>query len=117
MKKYYCFIDESGTEKEFSLDEYEKNKALDRFLTITAVIYEKSFYKNFVIPCVKEIKVKHFNDENIIFHSTDIRNKKKEFEIFKNEDLYTDFKQDMKKLIEKTEKAKYSSSTLSPGGF
>lgn len=72
-------------------------------MTTTAVIVSRKNYQNIMQPRMAELKKKLFgNNENIYFHSREIRRKDGIYKIFLNKNLYKKFKLEMDVIIEKS---------------
>ncbi|MBU0978317.1 MAG: DUF3800 domain-containing protein [Patescibacteria group bacterium] len=97
MKNYYLFLDESGhhglktTKQEFPI------------LLLCGCVIEKEYYKQTFIPNVNKIKLKYFDNTDIILHSRDIRKWQFAFKSLGDPKLRSDFYNDLDNLIEKTE--------------
>jgi hypothetical protein len=108
--KYLIFIDEVGDPfVHFDLKKYEE-PSIFPVMTVTAIIIAKSIYQDILIPGLDEIKKYFFKNENVYFHSREIRRKDAIFKIFLNEKLYCEFKTKINYLIDKSSITIISSS-------
>lgn len=99
---YLVFIDETGDPfVHFDLKAYE-DPSVFPVMTITAVIIPTTVYKKIMLSGIDAIKQKFFQDQNIYFHSREIRRKDGIYKIFLDEKIYADFKQDVDNLIRKS---------------
>jgi hypothetical protein len=86
--RYYMFIDESG--------EANINKPDPRFdiFVLCSVIFREDYYTVFD-KRVKELKKKFFGNEDVIFHSVEMRKKQNAFKVFQNENVLNNFYTDI----------------------
>lgn len=79
MNNYYLFLDES---KPFGNLKY---------LCLAGCIIEQSIYTQKIIPAVNNLKIKVFNNTDIILHEIDIRDAKKDtpYEVLKDKDKWS----------------------------
>lgn len=94
MNEYILFVDET--------QKTPKNP----FFCISGVCFMRSYYENIVVPQINELKEKHFGKTSIIFHYSDMNNKKDEYEILKDtvtrQKFWTDYTNLLDKLDFKT---------------
>jgi hypothetical protein len=91
-KRYRLYIDESGDHTYTSEDNPAK-----RYLGLTGIIFEQEYYRSFIHPEFEKLKQKHFPhnpDEPLIFHRTELINKKGPFYRLRNIDNETSFNND-----------------------
>lgn len=110
-EKYLIFLDEVGDPFLHWDKNAYKDPSLFPVMTVTAVSVSKAVYKNVLMPGMDKIKDYFFKDENIYFHSREIRRKDGIFKIFLNEKVYSEFKKMLDQLLEKSSIAIISSST------
>ena len=92
VEKYYLFLDESGDHGLSNI-----NKFFPVFL-LCGVLFEANAYEK----CrqeINEIKEKYWGDKEVIFHSSDIRRCRKEFQILLDTSLKGEFIKDINTLI------------------
>jgi hypothetical protein len=94
--RYFMFIDESG--------EASVKKADQRFdlFSLCGIIFREDHYYEFD-QALKEMKVRIFGSEDIVFRSFPMRNKNGKFEIFKDEEVLRLFYLELEKLIKEHE--------------
>jgi len=73
LKTYIIFFDESGDPN------MEKIDLQYPVFGVGAVIYEKNYFYQTIVPSFQKLKIKHEFSENTVFHSSDIRKQKNEF--------------------------------------
>lgn len=82
-EEYIMFVDETN------------NTNKNPLFCLSGFIIPRSYYEDVLIEKVNELKMKYFNNEHVIFHFSEIRNNKGEFEILKDpvtrNKFYTDF--------------------------
>lgn len=90
--RYFVFIDESG--------ESDVKKPDPRFeiFVLCGVIFREDHYNHFN-QSMKLLKAKYFNDERIIFHSSEMRRKAGAFEIFRNQNILEEFYKDIGEIF------------------
>lgn len=109
-ERYLVFLDEVGDPYvHWNLDDY-RDPSLFPVMTVTAVIVAKAVYESITMPSLDEIKEHFFKDKNMYFHSREIRRKDGIFKIFLDEKVYSEFKQRMNALLEKSSITIISSS-------
>ncbi len=109
-ERFLVFLDEVGDPfLHWNIDDY-KNPSLFPAMTVTAVIVAKAVYENVLMPGLDEIKDIFFKSKDVYFHSREIRRKDGIFKIFLDEKIYTEFKQQMNTLLEKSQISIISSS-------
>lgn len=91
------FLDESGHHGLKKI-----NQEFPIFL-LACCIFEETYYKEAFVNQVKELKIKHFNDPDIIFHSRDIRKWQNQFKCLGDINKRSDFYKDLDNLIKKSE--------------
>ena len=87
------FLDESGHHGLKKI-----NQEFPIFL-LACCIFEETYYQDMFINEVKELKIKHFNDPDIIFHSRDIRKWQNQFKCLGDINKRSDFYKDLDNLI------------------
>jgi len=87
------FLDESGHHGLKKI-----NQEYPIFL-LACCIFEEAYYEEFFINKVKELKIKHFDDPDIIFHSRDIRKWQNQFKCLGDINKRSDFYKDLDNLI------------------
>jgi len=95
--KYCLYVDEVGNS-----DLGSSSNPNHRYLSLTGVILELSYVKEFVFPSVEEIKHKYFKshpDEPVILHRKEIVNKKPPFESLMDSDTENAFNVDLMNLL------------------
>ena len=98
-KRYRIYIDESGNSDLGHCDDPNH-----RYLSLTGVIIENEYAKSFLIDDMQLLKDKHFGkqlDNPIIFHRSDMANKRKQFACFKDKDLNLRFNIDFLRKLKK----------------
>lgn len=72
------------------------------YFCISGVCFKRSYYENTVVPEINALKEKHFGNTSIIFHYSDMNNKKNGFEEFKDfkkrQKFWTEYANLLKKL-------------------
>ncbi|MBE3088855.1 MAG: DUF3800 domain-containing protein [Actinobacteria bacterium] len=99
------FLDESGHHGLKKI-----NQEFPIFL-LACCIFEEAYYKEIFINQVKELKIKHFNDPEIIFHSRDIRKWQNQFKCLGDINKRSEFYKDLDNLI-KNSKFKIIASAI-----
>lgn len=108
--RYLIFIDEVGDPfVHFDLEKYE-DPSIFPVMTVTALVVSRTVYQEILMPGLDEIKQHFFKNKNIYFHSREIRRKDGIFKIFLNDALYTEFKDKMDSLLDKSSITIISSS-------
>lgn len=80
------------------IDETDKtNKS--KYFCLSGIIFKRSEYEDTIVSKVNELKNKHFGRTDIIFHYTDMKNNKREFEIFQDNNIRNKFYMDLVKLF------------------
>lgn len=76
------------------MDETDPNSGNDYFC-LSGMIIKRSEYEDILSKKVNELKQKHFNSSDVVFHYTDMKNNKNNFEVFKDATIrnrfYVDF--------------------------
>lgn len=97
MEKYRIYIDEVGnSDLKSSVDPN------NRYLSLTGVIFELNYIKEFITPSVENLKQKFFGshpDEPIILHRKELVNKKYPFKQLKNPIIENDFNNELLSLL------------------
>jgi len=96
-KTCLLFLDESGHHGLKKI-----NQEFPIFL-LACCIFEKAYYIELFINEVKELKIKHFNNPDIILHSRDIRKWQNQFKCLGDINRRLDFYKDLDGLIKKSE--------------
>lgn len=99
-KNFTLYLDESGSNILYPVEEWDNNPALETHCTLLGCILP-----NNQLPELKKqmntIKMEIFNSKDVIFHSVDIRNKRGMFVLFGYlENMYEKFKNDMNSLTQ-----------------
>ena len=94
-KDDFCliFLDESGDHGLTKID-----NVYPIFL-LSCCLFEKDYFENKFIKSVEELKLKHFEDKEIILHSRDIRKWQKDFKILGDLNKRKEFYADLDDLI------------------
>lgn len=100
--RYVVFIDETGDSKFHKDITIYENLSVFPVMTVTAIIVPTVVYRDITVPQIDDIKQEFFGDNNIYFHSKEIRNKDGIYKIFLDETMYERFKQLMDTVIEKS---------------
>ncbi|MCR5628724.1 DUF3800 domain-containing protein [Eubacterium sp.] len=87
MKEYNLYLDE------------QKSSSNNPFFCLAGIIVDRQEYENNIIPEINKIKIKYFGRTDIVFHYTDMKNNKREFEILKNSDFRNTFWQDFNQTV------------------
>jgi len=99
-EEYLIFLDESGDSKlHEDLDIY-KNPSVYPVFTITALILKRSDYDTLLLPKILTLKRDFFGDDTVILHSNEIRRKDRAFKVFLNNDIYSQFKEKIAKVLD-----------------
>ena len=76
------------------MDETDPNSGNDYFC-LSGMIIKRSEYEDTLTKKINELKKKHFNSSDIVFHYTDMKNNKNDFKMFKEATIrnkfYVDF--------------------------
>lgn len=76
------------------MDETDPNSVNDYFC-LSGMIIKRNEYEDILIKKINELKQKHFNNSDVVFHYTDMKNNKNDFKIFKDATIrnrfYVDF--------------------------
>lgn len=90
MDEYILFVDET------------KKTPHNPYFCMSGICFQRSYYEDTVVQEVNTLKKKHFNDTSVIFHYSDMNNKRNDFKIFKDGKLrqrfWTDYSNMLKKL-------------------
>lgn len=105
MDKYYLFLDESGHHGLKKI-----NQEFPIFLLCGCLI-SKGNYQKFEKD-IDNLKIKYFNDKEIVLHSTDIRKWQNNFKILGNIKLRNEFYKDLDDILNKTEFTIISSAVI-----
>jgi len=92
FETYYLFLDESGDHGLANINQF-----FPVFL-LCGVLFERGDYEK-CSDEVNEVKEKYWGNKEVIFHSSDIRRCRKEFQILLNLDLKRDFITDINAII------------------
>lgn len=72
------------------------------YFCLGGISFKRSYYEDFVVKEFNKLKKRHFNSTDVIFHYSDMNNKKREFEIFKDQKVrqkfWTDYSCTVKKM-------------------
>jgi len=96
---YRLYIDESGDHTNKEIENPDK-----RFLGLTGVIIETTYYRDVFQPALEDLKRKHFPrspDMPVILHRSEILNRKGPFGRLKNEKLADAFNKDILEYFSK----------------
>jgi hypothetical protein len=99
--KYRMYIDEVGNS-----DLKSSDNPLHRFLSLTGVIIELGYVSDFLFPEIEKLKVKYFKshpDNPIILHRKELVNAKYPFKVLKNEEIKSQFDQELLSFLKKWE--------------
>lgn len=91
--KFRMYIDEVGNS-----DLNSSDNPLHRFLSLTGVILDLDYVRDFLFPQMESLKAKYFNyhpDEPIIFHRKELVNAKYPFQALRNEEIKSRFDRDL----------------------
>lgn len=88
----------SKTEYIMFVDETDSSNGSEYFC-LSGLIVTRSDYENIIIKNVNLLKKKHFNDSNIVFHYTDMKNNNREFSILKDAIVRNKFYMDFVNLL------------------
>lgn len=108
--RYLVFLDEVGDPFLHWDPAIYKNASIFPVMTVTAIIVNRTVYKDILMPGLDEIKEYFFHTKDVCFHSREIRRKDGIFKIFLNEKVYSDFKRQIDELLEKSSIVIISSS-------
>ena len=90
MEEYILFVDET------------KKTSHNPYFCMSGVCFKRSYYEDIVVTKVNDLKKKHFDDTSIIFHYSDMNNKKNGFEVFRDgkvrQKFWTDYSNVLGKL-------------------
>lgn len=88
--EYILFVDET------------KKTSTNPYFCLSGVCFKRSYYEDTVVPEINALKEKHFSNTSVIFHYSDMNNKKNGFEVFKDgkkrQKFWTDYSNMLKKL-------------------
>ena len=92
--RYFVFIDETG--------EANVNKPDPRFnvFVLCGIVFREDHYNQFDKD-LKTLKLKHFGNEDVVFHSYHMRNKMDAFKIFQDKKVLSNFYKDIEKIFTK----------------
>ncbi len=96
-KACLLFLDESGHHGLKKI-----NQEFPIFL-LACCIFEENYYEEIFINQVKELKIKHFNNPDIILHSRDIRKWQNQFKCLGDINKRSDFYKDLDDLIKNSQ--------------
>lgn len=72
------------------------------YFCLSGVCFKRNYYEDIVVMEMNKLKKKHFNDCDVIFHYSDMNNKKREFSLFKDskvrQKFWTDYVNTMRKM-------------------
>lgn len=85
--EYIMFVDETDT---CNGSEY---------FCLSGIIIKRSEYEDIIIKNVNKLKEKHFNNSNIVFHYTEMKNNDREFSILQDANVRNKFYIDFVKLL------------------
>lgn len=98
MDEYILFIDET------------KKTSKNPYFCMSGLCFKRSYYENIVVPTINGLKTKHFGNTGVIFHYSDMNNKKNDFIKFKDQKIrqkfWTDYVNTVSKLDFTTEDLK-----------
>lgn len=69
------------------------------YFSLAGIIVKRKYYEDVIIPKVNNIKKKYFNGTDVIFHYSDMNNKKGVFSLFEDGKLRDDFWKEYSNLI------------------
>ncbi|PID86405.1 hypothetical protein CSB08_00270 [Candidatus Gracilibacteria bacterium] len=88
-KEFIIFLDESGDTNLVKIDNQYP------VFGLSAIIFEKKYFYDFVVKEIKNLKIKNGFSENIILHSSDIRKHRNGFESLTNSNIRKKFINDI----------------------
>jgi hypothetical protein len=94
--RYYLFIDESGDSNLINPDPH-----FNVFLLCGVIIDDRAY--PILDSRFKELKMKYFDDDGIIFHYVKMRNRNGVFSIFQNEGIKNQFISDLHNIIDESD--------------
>lgn len=90
MDEYILFVDETL--------KTPKNP----YFCLSGVCFKRNYYEDVVVKEINELKKRHFENCDVIFHYSDMNNKKREFKIFKEKKVrqkfWTDYVNTVRKM-------------------
>jgi len=90
---YVMFLDESG---DHNLEKIDNSYPI---FCLTGCIVEIGYYTSVFEAKIDELKIKYFNNNNVILRSYDIRKQKGQFSLLVNKKLRDKFYRDLNKLV------------------
>ena len=72
MEDYILFLDEANV------------TSTNPYFCLGGIIIKRSVYENELIPKINQLKIKHFGHTSVLFHYTDMKKNKGEFDIFRD---------------------------------
>lgn len=96
-KTLFLFIDESG--------HHGLRKIQQEFpiFLLCGCVFNKEYYQTKFIKLIEEIKVKHFNNKNIVLHSRDIRKWQSNFKCLGDPNKRKSFYEDIETIFKKSD--------------
>lgn len=91
MEEYILFVDET------------KKTTHNPYFCMSGICFKRSYYEDIVVPEINALKEKYFNNTKVIFHYSDMNNKKNGFEVFKDSKLRQKFWTAYSNLLKKLE--------------
>ncbi len=88
-KEFIIFLDESWDTNLVKIDNQYP------VFWLSAIIFEKKYFYDFVVKEIKNLKIKNWFSENIILHSSDIRKHRNGFESLTNSNIRKKFINDI----------------------
>lgn len=89
MEEYILFVDET------------LKTPHNPYFCLSGISFKRSYYEDFITKEINELKKRHFNNTDVIFHYSDMNNKKREFEIFKDTKIRQRFWNDYSCTVKK----------------
>lgn len=93
-EEFLVFLDETG---DHSLQHIDTQYPI---FGLGALVCKYDHYINQINPLFDDLKYRYFDKRNIVFHSTDIRKRKKEFNILLNKETRENFFADLNSAME-----------------
>lgn len=91
MKDYLLFVDETKPDK------------FHPHFCFAGIIVEREYYEKCLVKDVCNLKIKHFQNSDVIFHFSDMKKNRNDFSILLNEEKRNNFWEDYIKLLKDAE--------------
>ena len=91
---HFAFADESGDSKMDRID------PAFPVLSFAVCLFEAATYERLVVPAVRDLKLRHFDDDQVVLHEREIRRRLGRYSVMRTPQARFDFEREVIELIE-----------------